>query len=156
VSVDPDLSVPGLANVYVIGDLALALDQHGNPLPGLAQVAHQQGLYLGRTLPARVIRGEIPAAFRFRSRGNLAVIGRNAAIVQWDRLKLKGFLAWLVWGVAHVYLLVGFQNRLLVTLRWLWAYLTFQRGARIIAEDMIQKEPKTSGHPAHSGLAERE
>jgi NADH dehydrogenase len=136
VSVNPDLSVPGLDNVYVLGDLALALDEHGKPLPGLAQVAHQQGRYLGKVLLARLTRDEPPPPFRFHSRGNLAVIGRNAAVVQWDNVKLRGFVAWLVWGIAHVYLLVGFQNRLLVSLRWLWAYLTFQSGARLIAEDV--------------------
>jgi NADH dehydrogenase len=134
VPVAPDLSVPQREGVYVVGDLALAKDDKGNPLPGLAQVAHQQGRYLGKALVGRVFRGERPPPFRFSSRGNLAVIGRNSAIVQWDSFKLKGFPAWLVWGIAHVYLLVGFQNRLLVTLRWLWAYLTFHQGARIIAD----------------------
>jgi len=151
VQVAPDLSVPGLDNVYVLGDLALALDENGKPLPGLAQVAHQQGQYLGKALLARIVRNEVPAPFRFRSRGNLAVIGRNSAIVQWDRLKLKGFIAWLVWGIAHVYLLVGFQNRIVVTMRWLWAYLTSERGARLIAEDAI-KEPTTDvGQPTNPG-----
>ena len=142
VPVAPDLSVPGLDDVYVLGDLALSMDEHGKPLPGLAQVAHQQGRYLGKALPARILRNETPPPFRFHSRGNLAVIGRHSAIVQWDSFKLKGFIAWLVWGVAHVYLLVGFQNRFLVTMRWLWAYLTFQRGARLIAEDVTGKEPR--------------
>jgi NADH dehydrogenase len=118
----------------VLGDAALAYAEGGSPLPGPAQVAHQQGRYLGRARLRRLLHGETPKPFRFRSRGNLAVIGRNAAVVQWDDFRLKGFLAWLVWGIAHVYLLVGFQNRLLVTLRWLWAYLTYQRGARIISE----------------------
>jgi NADH dehydrogenase len=81
-----------------------------------------------------LLKGEPAQPFRFRSRGNLAVIGKNSAVVQWDTLHLKGFAAWLVWGIAHVYLLVGFQNRLVVTLRWLWAYLTSQRGSRIIPE----------------------
>jgi NADH dehydrogenase len=139
VRVDPDLSVPGLDGVYVLGDLALAHDEKGRPLPGLAQVAHQQGLYLGRALKARILRGETPPPFRFRSRGNLAVIGRNEAVVDWDRFKLKGFLAWLFWGIAHVYLLVGFQNRLLVSLRWLWSYLTHQYGSRIIDEDALRR-----------------
>jgi len=142
VPVAPDLSVPGLDDVYVLGDLALSMDEHGKPLPGLAQVAHQQGRYLGKALPARILRNETPPPFRFHSRGNLAVIGRHSAIVHWDSFKLKGFIAWLVWDVAHVYLLVGFQNRFLVTMRWLWAYLTFQRGARLIAEDVTGKEPR--------------
>jgi NADH dehydrogenase len=134
VRVGPDLSVLGLEGVYVIGDAALAFAEDGTPLPGLAQVAHQQGRYLGRALRARLERGEKPKPFRFRSRGNLAVIGRNEAVAQWGRTELKGFPAWLVWGIAHVYLLVGFQNRLLVSLRWFWAYVTLQRGSRIIPE----------------------
>ncbi|WP_083469297.1 NAD(P)/FAD-dependent oxidoreductase [Methylobacterium variabile] len=134
VPVGPDLAVIGRPNVYALGDLAMAKAEDGTPLPGLAQVADQQGRYLGRALRDRILHGTTPAPFRFRSRGNLAIIGRNAGVVQWDHLKLKGFLAWLVWGVAHVYLLVGFQNRIVVTLRWLWAYLSFQRGARLIAE----------------------
>lgn len=141
VSVAPDLSVPRLENVYVLGDLALAKDENGRPLPGLAQVAHQQGRYLGKSLVARIIRHESPPPFRFHSRGNLAVVGQNAAVVHWGRLKLKGFVAWLLWGVAHVYLLVGFHNRFLVTMRWLWTYFTFQRGARLIAEDLVGAKP---------------
>ncbi len=137
VTVAPDLSVPGLDSVYVLGDLALAIGEDGKPLPGLAQVAHQQGRYLGKALPARVLRNETPPPFRFHNRGNLAVIGRNSAVVHWDRFKLKGFLAWLVWGIAHVYLLVGFHNRFLVSMRWLWTYLTFQRGGRLITEDVL-------------------
>lgn len=144
VRVGPDLSVPGLDNVYVLGDLALAHDEKGQPLPGLAQVAHQEGLYLGKALEARLLRGETPPPFRFRSRGNLAVIGRNEAVVHWDTFKVKGFAAWLVWGIAHVYLLVGFQNRLLVSLRWLWSYLTHQYGSRIIDEDALQRSPRSS------------
>jgi NADH dehydrogenase len=132
VRVAPDLSVPGLRDVYVLGDAALLDGDDGKPLPGLAQVAHQQGRYLGRALRGRILHGTAPKPFRFRTRGNLAIIGRNAGVVQWNTVKLRGFLAWLVWGVAHVYLLNGFQNRLIVSLRWLWGYVTFQRGARII------------------------
>jgi NADH dehydrogenase len=145
VSVSADLSVPGFENIYVIGDAALAKDEKGKPLPGLAQVAHQQGYYLGRALLRRITRGEEPLPFRFHSRGNLAVIGRNAAVVEWNDVKLRGFVAWLVWGIAHVYLLVGFQNRLIVTLRWLYAYLTYRPGTRIIPDDRggeIMEKPK--------------
>jgi NADH dehydrogenase len=134
VSVGPGLSVPGLENVYVLGDAALTKGEDGKPLPGLAQVAQQQGAYLGRALRRRILRGEAPTRFRFRNRGNLAVIGRNAAVVQWDSVQLKGFLAYVFWAVAHVYLLVGFQNRLIVSVRWLWVYLTKTRGSRIIPE----------------------
>lgn len=143
IPVAPDLSVPGLPDTYVLGDLALARDETGKPLPGLAQVAHQQGRYIGKALLARLRNRRTSALpFRFRNRGNLAVIGRNSAIVHWGRLRLKGFLAWLVWGVAHVYLLVGFQNRFIVTMRWLWAYLTHQMGARLITEDMSPISPE--------------
>ena len=134
VPVGPDLAVIGRPGVYALGDLAMTKAEDGKPLPGLAQVADQQGRYLGRSLRDRILRGTIPKPFRFRSRGNLAIIGKNSGVVQWDHVKLKGFLAWVVWGVAHVYLLVGFHNRLVVTLRWLWAYLSFQRGARLISE----------------------
>jgi NADH dehydrogenase len=131
VRVRSDLSVADYPNLFVLGDLALVEDEQGRPLPGLAQVAHQQGRYLGKELIKR-LKGAPGRPFRFRNRGNLAVIGRKAAVVQFDSLQLRGFVAWLVWGIVHVYLLVGFQNRMLVTLRWLWGYLTWQRGARII------------------------
>ncbi len=134
VPVGPDLAVIGRPGVYALGDLAMAKAEDGKPLPGLAQVADQQGRYLGRALRDRILHGKASKPFRFRSRGNLAIIGKNSGVVQWDHVKLKGFLAWVVWGVAHVYLLVGFHNRLVVTLRWLWAYLSFQRGARLISE----------------------
>ncbi len=155
VAVAPGLSVPGLDSVYVLGDLALALGEDGKPLPGLAQVAHQQGRYLGKALPARILRNETPPPFRFHNRGNLAVVGRNSAVVHWDSFKLQGFIAWLVWGIAHVYLLVGFHNRFLVTMRWLWTYLTFQRGSRLITEDVIRTQatdaerggPEAAGAP---------
>lgn len=152
VAVAPDLSVPGLDNVYVLGDLALAMGEDGKPLPGLAQVAHQQGHYLGKALLARLVRNETPPPFRFHNRGNLAVIGRNSAVVHWGSLKLKGFIAWLVWGIAHVYLLVGFHNRFLVTMRWLWTYLTFQRGGRLITEDIIRTQPTGANRDEHGGV----
>ncbi|WP_346767196.1 NAD(P)/FAD-dependent oxidoreductase [Enterovirga aerilata] len=134
VRVEPDLAVEGLAHVYVLGDASLLAGEDRRPLPGLAQVAQQQGEYLGRALRGQILRAETPPPFKFRNRGNLAVIGRKAAVVQWDSVQLKGFPAFAFWAVAHVYLLVGFQNRLIVSLRWLWAYLTKRRGSRIIPE----------------------
>ena len=130
VPVAPDLSVPGLDGVYVLGDLALTLGEDGRPLPGLAQVAQQQGLYLGRVLARD--SGAAAPPFRFRDRGNTAVIGRHAAVFDFGRFRLTGRVAWLLWGLVHVYLLVGFQNRLSVTLQWVWSYLTRERGARLI------------------------
>ncbi len=153
VAVAADLSVPGLDNVYVLGDLALAMGEDGKPLPGLAQVAHQQGRYLGKALLARIAGQEALPLFHFHSRGNLAVVGRNSAVIHWDSLKLKGFGAWLLWGIAHVYLLVGFHNRFLVTMRWLWTYLTFQRGGRLITEDAIRTQITAAGQNGISAPA---
>jgi len=132
VEVDEHLAVPGLEDVYVIGDAALARDRDGSPLPGLAQVAKQQGRYLGKALAARFAGKPWPGPFRFINYGNMATIGRNAAIADFGWWRSAGFLAWLLWGVAHIYLLIGFRNRVVVSIEWLWAYLTKQRGARLI------------------------
>jgi NADH dehydrogenase len=132
IPVDDNLRVIGFSNVYALGDTALTLDAYGKPLPGLAQVAKQQGIYLGRQ-----IRSAKPFArpFRFKNRGNTAVIGRNAAIFDFGSWTLKGRMAWLLWAVVHVYLLVNFEKRILVSVQWIWRYLTRQRGARLIDED---------------------
>ena len=133
IRVDPDLSVPGLGGaVFVLGDTALTLDENGRPLPGLAQVAQQQGWYLGRAIAAQLERGEPIPPFRFRNRGNTAIVGRNAAVFDFGRYQMKGWLAWVLWAVVHVYLLVGFEKRLRVTMQWLWRYLTYEHGARLI------------------------
>ncbi len=132
VTVGPDLSVAGLDRVYVMGDTAVALGRDGKPLPGLAQVAHQQGLYLGRGLKHLIVDGKPMRPFRFHDRGNTAVIGRNAAVFDFGRWHLKGRLGWFLWGLVHVYLLTGFDKRLLVTTQWLWRYLTYETGARLI------------------------
>ncbi len=133
VNVGPDLSVAGRDGIYVIGDTAVALGRDGKPLPGLAQVAHQQGIYLGRALKGLIVEGKTMPPFRFHDRGNTAVIGRNAAVFDFGRWHLKGRLGWLLWGIVHVYLLTGFDKRLLVTTQWLWRYLTYETGARLIS-----------------------
>ncbi len=127
-----DLSVQGIANVYALGDTALAKDESGAPLPALAQVAKQQGQHLGRALVRQFKDGTALPPFRFRNRGNTAIIGRHAAIFDFGWARLKGRLAWLLWALIHVYLLVGFDNRLRVALQWAWLYFTYQRGARLI------------------------
>jgi len=131
VKVTPDLSVPGRPEVFVIGDTAALNDANGNPLPGVAPVAKQQGIYVAKLLAARQ-KGETIAPFRYRDFGSLATIGRKRAVVQMGRFKLKGFLAWLLWCVAHIYYLIGFRNRFVVAISWLWNYLTFQRATRLI------------------------
>ena len=131
ISVGPDLSVPGRPNVFVIGDAARVEDARGKPVPGIAPAAKQQGRYVAGVIAER-IRGAEPAPFRYRHAGNLATIGRQAAVIELPFLRLKGWLAWWIWGVAHIYFLVGVPSPLLVSIRWLWEYLTYGRGARLI------------------------
>lgn len=133
VLVNPDLSVPGHANVFVIGDLASLVDARGRPLPGTAPVATQEGSCAAENI-LRLIAGRQTAPFRYHDRGNMATIGRNSAVADIGGLRLTGFIAWLAWAVVHVLNLIGFRNRLLVALQWLWSYLTFQRGARLITD----------------------
>jgi NADH dehydrogenase len=135
VTVGPDLSVPGLNGVYVVGDSAAAIAPDGKPFPALAQVAAQQGTYLGRALAAQARGKPATKPFRFHNRGNTAIIGRNAAVFDFGRWQLKGRLGWLLWAFVHVYLLVGFENRLQVVVHWLWSYITYERGARLIMPD---------------------
>jgi NADH dehydrogenase len=130
--VAPDLSVPALEGVFVLGDLAHCKGADGDPLPALAQVAAQQGRHLGRALAANLTSGVPLPRFEFHDRGNTAIIGRNAAIFDFGRWRMKGFLAWVLWAIVHIYLLVGFEKRLLVAMQWLWLYATYQRGARLI------------------------
>jgi NADH dehydrogenase len=135
VLVNPDLSVKGLAGVYALGDIGNTPDESGTPLPALAQVAAQQGQYLGRALARHVRDGRPMPPFKFHNRGNTAIVGRHAAVFDFGWMQLKGRFAWLMWAIIHVYLLVGFDNRLRVTLQWLWAYVTYERGARLIMRD---------------------
>jgi NADH dehydrogenase len=134
IRVNPDCSVPGHPEIFVIGDLAeFSHTRDGKPLPGLAAVAMQQGQYVARVIRDRLAHQQSPA-FRYRDKGNLAIIGRNAAIAQIGHFHLSGFLAWLVWLVVHIYYLVGFDNKVLVTFQWAWNYLTFGRSACLITE----------------------
>lgn len=132
VPVRPDLSVEGLDDVFALGDTARVLGDDGAPLPGLAQVAKQQGQHLGRALARQARDGGALPPFRFRDRGNTAIIGRSAAVFDFGRHRLRGRLAWLLWALVHVYLLSGLEKRLLVSVQWLWRWLTYERGARLI------------------------
>ena len=129
--VSPDLSVPRHPDIFVVGDTAALTDAQGVPLPGVAPVAKQQGQYVAKLLIARAAGKTVPP-FRYRDFGSLATIGRKRAVVQMGRFKIRGFIAWVLWSVAHIYFLIGFRNRLIVATNWLWNYLTFQRGARLI------------------------
>jgi len=132
VKVGGDLTVPGHPEIFVIGDTALAKDATGEALPGIAPAAKQAGTYVARVIRARAQGRKPPAPFRYRHLGNLATIGRKAAVADFGRIRLKGRLAWWFWGAVHIYFLIGFRNRIAVALDWFWAYLTFQRGARLI------------------------
>ncbi len=132
IAVGPDLSIPGMPGISVVGDTALALDETGQPLPALAQVANQQGAYLGKALRANILEGTPMPPFRFHNRGNTAVIGRDAAVFDFGSWRLKGRIGWLMWAIVHIYLLAGFDKRVLVATQWLWRYLTYQTGARLI------------------------
>jgi NADH dehydrogenase len=134
IAVNPDLSVPGRDGVYVLGDLALLAGEDGKPLPGLAQVAKQQGQYLGRALVKLIRDGKPSPPFRFHNRGNTAIVGRHAAVFDFGWWQLRGWPAWVFWAIIHVYLLVGFEHRLLVAIQWLWQYLTYDSGSRLIVE----------------------
>jgi len=135
VLVQPDCSIPGHPEVFVIGDLAALNDEHGKPLPGVAPAAIQQGKYV-----AKVIRHEAEthattatrAPFHYWDKGSLATIGRAAAVAQFGKIHVSGFLAWLSWLFVHILFLIGFRNRLLVFIQWAWSYVTYERGARLI------------------------
>ena len=135
IPVDPDLHITGFPDIFAIGDTSLGMSDDGKPLPALAQVAKQQGQHLGQALKADLLEGKPIPPFHFHNRGNTAVIGRNSAIFDFGKWKLKGRLAWFLWALVHVYLLVNFEKRLLVTIQWLWRYATRQRGARLIDEN---------------------
>lgn len=132
VMVGPDLTVPGHPDIFVIGDTAHVVGPDGKPIPGLAPAAKQQGAYVARLLRARLAGRKPPPPFRYRDYGTLATIGRRAAVADFGWLKLDGTLAWLMWSLIHVAFLIGFRNRLVVMLDWMWAYVTFQSGARLI------------------------
>ena len=133
VIVAEDLSIPGHPNVFVAGDQACFTHQTGNPLPGTAPVAIQQGRYVARAI-CRDLADKPREPFRFVDRGQMATIGRSRAVAEIGRLRFSGWFAWITWLVVHVYFLVGFKNRLLVVLHWAWSYVTFRRGARLIVE----------------------
>ena len=134
VRVGHDLKVPGEDRIFAIGDTASFQGQDGRPLPGIAPVAKQQGRHAARIILTS-LRGRPAEAFRYRDYGNLATIGRRRAVIDFGRVTMSGFAAWVVWSVAHIFFLVGFRNRLIVGANWLWNYLTFERGARLITGD---------------------
>jgi NADH:ubiquinone reductase (H+-translocating) len=140
VLVEPDCSVPAHPELFVVGDLAAAVQADGTPVPGVAQGALQMGEHAARQIMAD-LRGQPRTRFTYRDKGDLATIGRAAAVARLKSVKLSGFPAWLIWVVVHIMYLIGFRNRVLVMLQWAWAYLTYHRGIRLITGD---SEPKVT------------
>ena len=132
VPVEPDLSIPGHPEAFVIGDMAAFTHQGGEPLPGLAPVAIQQGRYVGRLVGARARGDHVTEPFRYRDKGMLATVGRRCAVMEVGRFELSGFLAWVGWLLVHILYLIGFRNRVSVLINWFTSYVTYRRGARLI------------------------
>jgi NADH dehydrogenase len=131
VKVNPDLTLPGHSDVFVIGDTALVIE-NGKPVPGVAPAAKQQGVYVAKAIRARLAGQPALRPFHYVNVGNLATIGRSSAIADFGWIRVSGFLAWLLWGIVHIFFLIGFRNRVSILIEWMWAYITFQRGARLI------------------------
>ena len=141
IDVDADLRVAGHTGIFAIGDTSCFIGRQGKPLPGVAPVAKQQGRHVARIIKAELAGRKAPGAFRYKDYGNLATIGRRAAVIDFGRLQMSGFAAWLLWSVAHIWFLVGFRSRFVVGLSWVWNYLTFARNARLITGE-ITPEPR--------------
>ena len=132
VIVSADFSLADHPEIFVLGDTAAAKDRAGRSLPGVAPVAKQEAHYVAKIILARITGRPAPKPFRYKNAGNLATIGRRAAVVDFGWFRMSGFPAWVLWSAAHIYFLIGFRNRVVVSLDWLFAYLTFRRGARLI------------------------
>ncbi|SFP53962.1 NADH dehydrogenase [Mesorhizobium sp. NFR06] len=139
VLVEPDLTVPGSPDIFVIGDTAHLLRPDGKPVPGVAPAAKQEGKHVATTIKARLAGDTASRPFRYRHDGDLATIGKRAAAIDFGWIKLTGWLAWWLWGIAHIYFLIDFRNRLAVSLSWLWIYFTGQRSARLITQGTDDK-----------------
>src|SRR5215217_911135 len=133
VQVKPDLTIPGHPDIFAIGDTVVIAGPDGNPVPGIAPAAKQQGRYVAALIKARLAGGTLPP-FRYKHAGSLAQIGKKKAVIDFGWMKLRGALAWWIWGIAHIYFLIGLRNRLSVALSWLWVYVRDQRAARLITQ----------------------
>jgi NADH:ubiquinone reductase (H+-translocating) len=153
VRIQKDLTVPGHPEVFVVGDTA-ALQQDGKPLPGVAQVAMQQGHYAGELIHSRITGSKPPASFRYFDKGNLAVVGKGFAVLQSGKVQISGLVAWLVWAFVHLQFLATSGLRLSVFLQWIWTFLTGQRGSRLIVDhhaSTLQRTPVREAVPAAAG-----
>ncbi len=138
--VGPNLTVAGHPEIFIIGDTASVKAADGSPVPGIAPAAKQQGEYVAQVLKARLQNSEPPAPFRYRHLGNLATIGPSSAVIDFGSFHLKGWLAWWVWGLAHIYFLIGTRSRMAVALNWLWVFISGHRSARLITQKETLKD----------------
>src|SRR5271167_949575 len=152
VLVNPDLSLPGHPEMFVVGDLAALKDERGHMVPGVAPAAIQQGKATARNIACE-LQGKPRQSFHYVNKGNLATIGRAAAIAQFGRIHISGFIAWLSWLFVHIFFLIGFRNRLIVLIQWAWSYFTYERGARLITGDQtlpswpdLQQQENSDAH----------
>ncbi len=136
VKVEPDLSVPGHSEVFALGDTASVMAPSGKPAPGIAPVAKQSGAYVAKVIQARLRGASPPGPFQYRHQGSLAQIGKRRAVIDFGWIRLKGALAWWLWGVVHIYFLIGARTRIAVALNWLWIHARNQRSARLITQGM--------------------
>lgn len=151
VIVAPDLSVPGHPEIFALGDTAAVALPDGGQAPGAAPAAKQMGAYAGRLIVARIAGRAEPGPFRYRDRGMLATIGRNAAVAKIGRAELWGFPAWLLWAALHVFFMIGARNRVFVALSWIWTWTTHDRGARLISGASETPQPAAEvGEPARA------
>ncbi len=137
VYVNDDLSIPSYPNIFVIGDASHVKDKNGHPLPGLAPVAKQEGKFVAEVIKKNILNNKINNNFHYKNRGYLATIGRSKAIVDFKWFTLKGIIGWMFWSFIHIYFLIGFRNRLIVFINWVWSYITFSKGARLITNNKI-------------------
>ncbi|MCQ8239962.1 NAD(P)/FAD-dependent oxidoreductase [Rhizosaccharibacter radicis] len=147
VAVEPDCSLPGDPSVFVLGDASRMTGENGKPLPALGAVAKQQGAYVGDLLARRLSGRAPPKPFRYRNLGELATLGGSSAVANFGFVRLTGLPAWIVWSAVHLLLLVSLRNRLVVYVNWMWAWLTYGRGARVILQEP-QRAQQTAFHPA--------
>ncbi|MGA0533165.1 NAD(P)/FAD-dependent oxidoreductase [Hansschlegelia sp. KR7-227] len=138
VIVTKDLSVPGHPNVFVVGDTAAVTDVDGSMVPGVAPAAKQMGIYVADVIASRRREAVPPPPFKYKHQGDVATIGRRSAVVKLPYVNLEGWIAWVFWCLAHIYFLIGTRNRIAVAFKWVWDYLTFQRGARLITDQRDQ------------------
>lgn len=141
VIVTKDLRIADDRSIFVIGDTALVLKDDGSPVPGIAPAAKQQGSFVAQSIRAVLMRSSAPEVFKYKNQGNLATIGRKVAIIEFGNIKLKGILAWWIWGIAHIYFLIGTRSRFAVAWSWLWIYLSGLQSARLITQKETMRDP---------------